>query len=173
LIRIVRIFDERLFSVQYGGDEKNELRRCLDAWNDATYIFQFLKANRKDLKNRDIFTASEQISDDAAELERQLDAFGSIRGNDFDGMFVPLDNNEYRPALLSKRKKRSGFLRLYAIKIGQNCFLITGGAIKLTQTMKEREHTAQELQKLDKVRDMLRHHDISDTESFFEWINET
>ena len=34
-------------------------------------------------------------------------------------------------------------------------YIITGGAIKLTATMQEREHTLMELAKLNKVRDYL------------------
>ena len=34
-------------------------------------------------------------------------------------------------------------------------YIITGGAIKLTATMQEREHTLEELNKLNRVRDYL------------------
>jgi hypothetical protein len=43
-------------------------------------------------------------------------------------------------------------LRLYAIRVAPNLFVITGGTIKLTHRMEEREHTHVELEKLEKVK---------------------
>lgn len=37
-----------------------------------------------------------------------------------------------------------------AIKLNVGIYIITGGAIKLTRTMQEREHTLQELGKMEK-----------------------
>lgn len=62
--------------------------------------------------------------------------------------FRPLHNQEYKTKLLSKQKGRENVLRMYAIKIDEDCFVITGGAIKLTQLVEEREHTQEELHKL-------------------------
>ncbi len=45
-------------------------------------------------------------------------------------------------------------------------YIITGGAIKLTATMQEREHTLEELHKLNKVRDYLLSQGIFDYNGF-------
>lgn len=50
--------------------------------------------------------------------------------------------------------------------------IITGGAIKLTATMQEREHTLLELQKMEKVRRFLLEENIVDDESFIEYLGE-
>lgn len=42
-------------------------------------------------------------------------------------------------------------MRLYAIRLDPNLYVITGGAIKLTETMNERDHTKNELQKLEQA----------------------
>ena len=55
-------------------------------------------------------------------------------------------------ARLKRKYGHSSWLRLYAIKLIQGNYIITGGAIKLTATMQEREHTRQELVKIDRVR---------------------
>ena len=39
------------------------------------------------------------------------------------------------------RPNRQSWLRLYAIKMNVGIYIITGGAIKHTRTMQEREHT--------------------------------
>lgn len=49
----------------------------------------------------------------------------------------------------------ASWLRLYAIILDPNIYLITGGAIILTPTMQERTHTIRELQNLEKVRNYL------------------
>ena len=50
--------------------------------------------------------------------------------------------------------------------------IITGGAIKLTHTMAEREHTQAELDKIEKVRNYLLSENIIDNESFIDYIAE-
>ena len=56
-------------------------------------------------------------------------------------------------------------LRIYAIKIESNCYIITGGAIKLTRTMQEHRDTLIELQKLNKLKNFLIHQGILDKDS--------
>ncbi len=46
-----------------------------------------------------------------------------------------------------QQSRHASWLRLYAIKLEPGCYVITGGAIKLTRTMEEREHTLKELSK--------------------------
>jgi hypothetical protein len=61
-------------------------------------------------------------------------------------------------------------LRIYAIKIESNCFLITGGAIKLTHTMQEHPDTLLELKKLNKVKNFLINEGILDKDSIEEYV---
>ena len=98
---------------------------------------------------------------------------------DLSKIFRPLDNNQASDVMLQKEQARlkrkyghSSWLRLYAIKLIQGNYIITGGAIKLTATMQEREHTRQELVKIDKVRRYLLEEGIIDDEGFIEYISE-
>lgn len=50
---------------------------------------------------------------------------------------------------------KRGWLRLYAIRLAPNCYLVTGGAIKLTNDMR-RKHLQHELMKLDQAKALLR-----------------
>ena len=68
-------------------------------------------------------------------------------------------------ARLKRKYGHSSWLRLYAIKLIQGNYIITGGAIKLTATMQEREHTRQELVKIDRVRRYLLEEHASPTPS--------
>lgn len=85
--------------------------------------------------------------------------------------FMPL-GNEMRLAVLQKSKAkirtqgRSSWLRLYAIRVAPNLFVITGGAIKLTHRMEEREHTRVQLEKLEKVKRYLADQGLFDENDF-------
>ena len=61
---------------------------------------------------------------------------------------------------------------IYAIKLEPGIYVITGGAIKLTHTMQEREHTLHELAKMEKVRSHLLANNIVDKDSFDDYMSE-
>ena len=63
-------------------------------------------------------------------------------------------------ASAKSRMRRSPKLRLYAVRIGNNTYVVTGGAMKLTHTMKERPHTKQQLNRLTNVKDWLKREGI-------------
>lgn len=81
--------------------------------------------------------------------------------------------------LLGKEKARlrdtprhASWLRIYAIKLDPGIYIITGGAIKLTRTMQEREHTLVELARMENVRRYLLENDITDMDSFKDYLRE-
>ena len=74
-------------------------------------------------------------------------------------------------AKLKRIKRHSSWLRIYAIRLSEGVYVITGGAIKLTLKMEEREHTRQELVKLEQVREFLLSENIIDDDSFVEYMN--
>ncbi len=122
----------------------------------------------------------EAISDTIEDSERLRYIIMDISPEtDLSKIFRPLDNNQASDVMLQKEKARlkrkyghSSWLRLYAIKLIQGNYIITGGAIKLTATMQEREHTRQELVKIDRVRRYLLEEGIIDDEGFIEYISE-
>lgn len=96
-----------------------------------------------------------------------------------DRIFRPLENSRTSEMLLGKEKARlrntpqhASWLRIYAIKLEPGIYIITGGAIKLTRTMQEREHTLVELARMEKVRRFLLDNDIADKDSFMDFLNE-
>ncbi|MBS7409991.1 MAG: hypothetical protein KIG59_03405, partial [Muribaculaceae bacterium] len=96
-----------------------------------------------------------------------------------DELFKPLDITDVSTHALSREKARNwnrerhaSWLRIYAIRLEPNVYVVTGGAIKLTRTMQEREHTALELQKLNRCKDFLRANGVFDQDSFVELTNE-
>ncbi len=99
---------------------------------------------------------------------------------DLDKLFRPLNNNRTSEMLLGKEKTRlkerirhhPSWLRIYALKLTSGIYIITGGAIKLTTTMQERQHTLIELQKMENVRNFLINGNIIDNESFIDYMSE-
>lgn len=65
---------------------------------------------------------------------------------------------------------RKSWLRVYAIRIEENLFIITGGAIKLTKTMNERPHLMAELDKMEAVKLWLIENQVIDLDSLIEFM---
>ena len=98
---------------------------------------------------------------------------------DLDKLFRPLENSRTSEMLLGKEKAKikerpqhASWLRIYAIKLEPGCYIITGGAIKLTRTMQEREHTLNELKKMEQVRNYLIRNQAIDADGFADYMSE-
>jgi hypothetical protein len=52
-------------------------------------------------------------------------------------------------------------IRIYALKLPDDLFLITGGTIKITAKMQDREHTKLELSKFEQTKLYLKDNGIS------------
>ena len=74
-------------------------------------------------------------------------------------------------ARLKRTIDHSSWLRIYAIKLEQGVYIITGGAIKLTLRMDERDHTRRELEKMEKVRQYLLEENIVDEDGFLDFVS--
>ena len=70
------------------------------------------------------------------------------------------------------RTGHASWLRVYAIRLEKNVFIVTCGAIKLTRTMQDRSHTQEELNKLNQCRQYLVSNGVFDSDSFVSMIEE-
>ena len=173
--------DGRLWAVRYEGATDNELFLLFEQWNDVVWLRKFFKENFDDLKSyfriTDINQAISETIDDSEILEGVIMDI-SPKAN-LDSIFRPLSNNRTLAELLEKMKARgektiqhSSWLRIYAIRLADGKYIITGGAIKLTATMQERPHTQKELDKIEKVRRFLLEEGIVDDEGFIDYMRE-
>jgi len=173
-MEIVRIFAARneLFAVHYSNEKHDELKRLLLLWNDVSYLNQFLIQNKSDIpKGKTITQLVRQIIDNANEIDDTLYNLILDESMNIDSFFKPLNNNEYKILELWKQKGRNNYLRIYALRIDTNCYLITGGAIKFTRIMDDRPHTKKELNKIEKCRNYLLDNNVTDEESFLNFLN--
>jgi len=171
------IDDGRLWAVRYDKDDDNVLQKVMSQWSDAHWLASFFMQNIEDLisyfKITNIEDAIYQTMEDRDDLACII--MDISPDANLDRFFRPLDNNRASEMILGKEKgrpNRKSWLRLYAIKLNVGIYIITGGAIKLTRTMQEREHTLQELEKMEKVRNFLIREGVFGEESFTDYQKE-
>ena len=171
------IEDGRLWAVRFDKDKDNALQKVMSQWSNAKWLANFFLQNIDDLisyfKITNIEDAIYQTMEDRDELACII--MDISPDANLDRFFRPLDNFRTSEMLLGKEKgkpHRRSWLRLYAIKLNVGIYIITGGAIKLTRTMQEREHTLQELSKMEKVRNFLIKEGVFDEDSFNEYQKE-
>lgn len=173
--------DGRLWAVRFDENDDNEFIKTIDQWDDVQWLRAFFIENINDLiayfKISDINIAISDTIDDSDRLQRII--LDISPEADLNRIFRPLDNNQMSDIILQKEKARlkrkfghSSWLRLYAIKLVSGIYIITGGAIKLTATMQEREHTSRELAKLERVRNFLLQENVIDDTGFVDYMTE-
>lgn len=174
------IDDGRLWAVRYDGAPDNALFTLFEQWNDVLWLRSFFKENIEDLlsyfKIIDVNQAIMTTIEDSDKLQCLI--MDISPDANLDKLFRPLENYRTGDMLLGMEKARlrkvvghSSWLRIYAIKLASGVFVITGGAIKLTLRMDEREHTRQELRKMDMVRRFLLSENIIDEDGFADYVN--
>ena len=171
------------FDENYG--DSDEFSRLFNNWQDPEYLDGFFNKHKDDLEsgffNFTIEEAIQKTIDEAYEFEQKILSVAekgkeSITEN-LQTLFKPLNNyeNEIYPIPKYQKSKTYGsnyksWLRIYAIRIEKNVFIITGGAIKLTKTMNDREHLKKELIKLEKVKSFLISEGIIDNDSIIDFL---
>lgn len=172
-MKLLAIFEHRLYAFQFADEKEHELRRLLGLWNDLGYLHAFVKKAKADLpKDVSVMEMVRELMEQAKKLDEQLSELSRKADGKFENFFKPLHNQEYRTKHLSKQKGRRQYLRIYALKIDENCFVITGGAIKFHHLNDAREHTQIEMKKLERCRNFLKEHGVYDADSYFELLNE-
>ena len=151
-MKIEEIYPPYLYAVQYDGESRNEFRRLFQEWNDKEFLLSFFR-EYIDYLDKDIWAylennpekAAFSVAFDANRLEHFLEelADNAAKGidPDFDNYFQPLDGKylysmEKIPVKGYGRNNHT-FIRLYAIKIERNCYLIVYGGLKLAKTIQE------------------------------------
>ena len=145
------------------------------------WLRNFFKENINDLsayfKITDINQAISDTIDDSEILEGVILDISPEANLEL--IFSPLSNSRTIAEMLEKMNARGvrtnrhdSWLRIYAIRLADGKYIITGGAIKLTATMQERPHTQAELDKIEKVRRFLLDEGIVDDDGFIDYISE-
>lgn len=172
------IIPETLWAVRYDNCLENAFSRVFNQWTDPMWLRDFFFKNKDDLnayfKVTNVDNAIYETIDDAHALQCLI--LDLAVESDLDKVFRPLEPSRMSDILLGKEKAKGesvihpSWLRIYALKVGSSTYIITGGAIKLTATMQEREHTLEELKKMELVRNYLLSEGVVDTEGFIDFL---
>lgn len=167
-MKIVSIFVDKLFAFIYKGESENELSKLLEKCNDPHWLYEYAKKN-----GQNVWSFTEHVMTCREELEKIL---LQIKDNnvELDDLFTALHAKDWDQGVLifQKGKLKNNILRLYALKIDSECYVITGGAIKMSQTMQGHPDTAKELEKLANAKAWLKSNGVIDDDSFYEFLNE-
>ncbi|MCF0069133.1 hypothetical protein LZD49_01535 [Dyadobacter sp. CY261] len=168
IITIFEVVPDSLYSVQFEGEETHEFSRVFRLWKDAVYLQPFFETHYEDLlafwEYMSVEEAMNITRNEASSLSNAIltVADKGVRGSfdNLSGMFKPLYPGACNINSFEKSKargfRRRSWLRVYAVRLGVNKFVVTGGAIKLTRTMNERMHLTKELKKLEEVSQFLK-----------------
>jgi len=163
-MELVPIFDNVLYAIKYEGETKDEFRRLFDLWADPEYLEEFFEQNKKDITNGyygtqsvegaifETYECAEIFEQKLLDLSKQNSA---RRKSGLDKIFKPLHENQQTILKLNPSKSRESWLRIYALRVESNIYIVTGGAIKLTEKMQDRRHTMVELRKIESCRKFL------------------
>lgn len=182
-MEFVRIIEgcNHLWAVKAKDREADELTLLFRNWTNGDYLLDFFMENFDDLKSYfHIERIDEAVNDTFEDAEALQEMVLDIPYTEhLDDIFRPLGVMDGRSCELSREKARNwdrvrhdSWLRIYAIRLAPNVYVVTGGAIKLTRTMQERKHAAMELQKLNHCREYLKANGVFDQDSFVELTNE-
>lgn len=181
-MEIVEIYKDWLYSISFAEEDLNEYHRVFREWHDLDYLVDFFTENRDSVNTN--FWKRAGLDPDTPELsaERVIDEADSLEtyinqlvANCSEG--VKPDFDEYFHFLGGKYKclwslepvKSYGtgspsLLRLYAIKIDANCYLIVYGGIKLGDTIQNSPVLKDKVfNKIDSVLRFLKANGITDS----------
>ncbi len=179
-VRVIEGYDH-LWAVKSPEKDADELTLLFRQWTNGEYLLDFFLEHFDDLKGffhiERIDGAVNDTFEDAEALQEMILEFPYTEH--LDQLFKPLSINDTRFNELSRekarnwdRKRHPSWLRIYAIRLEPNVFVVTGGAIKLTRTMQERVHTSLELKKLNSCKEFLKNNGIFDQDGFVELTND-
>ncbi|MBD5272882.1 MAG: hypothetical protein HDS42_06440 [Bacteroides sp.] len=182
-MEIVEIYQDYLYSISFDEEDLNEYSRVFSEWHDLDYLINFFTEN-KDFVNTEFWRkaglnpenpeqSAERVIDEADNLETYIQEIvsncSSGKKPDFDEYFHFL-GGKYKCIWSLEPMKSYGtsspsLLRLYAIKLDKNCYLIVYGGIKLGDTIQNSPVLKDKVfKKIDAVLSFLKANGITDSD---------
>ncbi len=161
IVGIFAILDKKLLAVQFDGEDADEFTLAFRNWQDPEFLEGFFEQNRNELKGGfwGQISVEEAIWITINESEKfesnVLDVAKSGSANQktalADLVFRKLHKNDFSITHVESKaygSKHKSWLRLFAIRISKELYVVSGSAIKLTRALQDKVHTNIELEKL-------------------------
>ncbi|MEJ5053428.1 hypothetical protein [Sphingobacterium sp. MYb382] len=166
-MEIITIFAERLLSFKYDANFGSEYSKKLSEWENQEFLFTKALENNIGIDCIDqffyeVFYDRECLMNlikDCCSRDSLYDVFQNLHLNSHQIQRYEESKMKFR---VKEHKHRLSRLRLYALRVNNSCFLITGGAIKFTQEMQSHPDTLLELEKLKNGRLFLMKNDFNE-----------
>lgn len=184
-MKFVSIFGDEdcLLSVKGDNELYSEFDKIFRNWTDMEYLDAFFATHEIDLKRPfwegiSVEQAIIETRNEAIKFRQHLRRISNKAPSErlvlLLRLFQPLKKNQPAISFLEKKKayglNYKTWLRIYAIKFGEDKYIITGGAIKLTDNMSEREHTREEIRKLEDCKRFIIDEGIVDDDGVIELL---
>ena len=180
-MEIVEIYEPWIYSIQFDEDDLNEYDRVFEKWHNLDYLIDFFTRNSIfmeqpiwksiGLSASEPEKAAERIIDEADKLESYIQELvtNTDTGSkpDFEAHFHLLNGKYSFVCELAPMKSYStlkpSLLRLYAIRLEENCYLIVYGGIKLADTIQNSPELKDNVfKKIDSVLEFLKREGITE-----------
>jgi hypothetical protein len=167
-VKIIPIFAPYLHAFKYDTSDDDEFTRLFDCcWIDPEWLHSYFTINNNLLSYENI--TLKQAVDKTIELADDFYTLLEKNQDCLDEYFQHLKKTTITEKPLAKQKAKKWWLRLYALKIESNHYVITGGAIKQSHEMKDHLLTQEELDKLEFCTNFLQKNGVFDADSLFEF----
>ncbi len=161
-----------------GNDEFNKIRKL---WQDPAYLNDFYNENEHFFNTEywNNISKTQFITDTIASAPLIFDKLKkATEENTLEELFQPLDKEDGEKADYTSIRVKSKYgeirhrfaFRIYAVKIEDGCYVITGGAIKIAKDMGKAPNTRIELAKINQVYAEIG--GMDDKNSFIEFVFE-
>lgn len=181
-LEIIELYEDHLYTVKFEDQEKDEYTKAFTLWKDLDYLVGYFSQN-KHLLDSDFWVFNNipvepedlagQIIKESIDYENYIRQIveNSRNGkkNDLDSFFKVLGGkyhvlHEYIPHK-SYGTGNPTMLRIYAIRMGPNCYIIVHGGIKLTKEIQGTPELDRELfSKIDRVISYLKNNGVDLTD---------
>lgn len=175
-MEIVPIFEPHLYSIWFDNEKEDEYHRLVHYWMDSSAMMEFFTANENYLKTgfwnmcNTPEKATQRVLNDASRWRKNIKKLNENSENgkipDLDQYFKEFGGKylyiSYATVAKGYGMESPSFLRIYAIRMGSNVYLITGGGIKLNNAIQNSPELDKELKKIDHVIQFLKEKGICD-----------
>lgn len=169
--KIKYIIENKLYTL-VDSDDTDVFNKCFENWQNPIYLYDFFKKHEKDLSfyRMSVKQAAANVIHESFNFYNRI--LDTIESEEIDesldqNIFQPLhDRDDFDLPLIQTKsygnKMALSFIRLYAIRLSDGCYIIVGGLIKTKKKLQEMEEGKEILKKLKQLEKHLRDNGFED-----------